>query len=218
VLCRLGDKVAVVVEPQNGQNGILKEIGRILPMERDDTDEALMLRYRDGDASAFQILYQRHKGPLYRYLLRQGGDPALAEELFQDVWLKLIGARENYRVAARFTTFLYRLAHNRLIDHYRSHARARLISFEDGDPPLAAIPGDPRDQPEQRTDREHRAKRLLAVLAELPEAQREAFLLREEAGLSLEAMAEVTGVARETVKSRLRYAVAKLRAALGGEV
>ncbi len=186
-------------------------------MDRDDADEALMLRYREGDASAFQTLYQRHKGPLYRYLLRQGGDAALAEELFQDVWLKLIGARENYRPIARFTTFLYRLAHNRLIDHYRTHARARLISFEDDNPSLEAIPADPRQQPEQQADRQHQAERLLAVLAELPEAQREAFLLREEAGLSLEAMAEVTGVARETVKSRLRYAVAKLRAALGGE-
>ena len=187
-------------------------------MDRDDADEALMLRYREGDTSAFQTLYQRHKGPLYRYLLRQGGDPALAEELFQDVWLRLIGARENYRVTARFTTFLYRLAHNRLVDHYRAHARARPSSFEEGDPALEAIPADPRQEPEQQTDRRYQAERLLAVLAELPEAQRETFLLREEAGLSLEAIAEVTGVSRETAKSRLRYGVAKLRTALGTEV
>lgn len=89
----------------------------------DDADETLMLRYRDGEVAAFAPLYARHKGALYRYLLRQCGQPALAEELFQDVWLKLIAARAGYTVQARFATYLYRLAHNRLIDHYRASRR-----------------------------------------------------------------------------------------------
>lgn len=76
----------------------------------DDADETLMLRYRDGNTQAFARLYARHKGPLYRYLLRQCGMPAVAEELFQDIWLKLIAARAGYTVQARFTTYLYRLA------------------------------------------------------------------------------------------------------------
>ena len=80
-----------------------------------------MLCYRDGDAGAFDALYARHKGGLYRYLLRQCREPAAAEELFQDVWMNLIRARARYTVQAKFTTYLYRLAHNRLIDHYRKH-------------------------------------------------------------------------------------------------
>ena len=82
-----------------------------------DADEILMLRYRDGDTDAFARLYARHKGPLYRYLLRQCGQPAVAEELFQDVWLKLIAGRSGYAVQARFAAWLYRIAHNRLVDH-----------------------------------------------------------------------------------------------------
>ena len=189
-----------------------------LPMDRDNADEALMLRYRDGDAQAFEWLYARHKGPLYRYLLRQCGDAVIAEELFQDVWLKLIKARTSYSVKAKFTTYLYHMAHNRLIDHYRAQARGLPASFRDDDPPdLEALPAAAHEQPEQREDRRRRLQRLLALVAELPEAPREAFLLREEAGLSVEAIAEATGVSRETAKSRLRYAVAKLRQGLGVE-
>ena len=88
-------------------------------MGNDYTDEDLMLMYRDGDASAFEILYRRHKGPVYRFILRRCGNTGVAEELFQDVWVKLIQARERYAVSARFTTYLYRIAHNRLIDHFR---------------------------------------------------------------------------------------------------
>lgn len=185
----------------------------------DSSDEGLMLRYRDGDGLAFEQLYQRHKGPLYRYLLRQCEAAAVAEELFQDVWLKLIKARAGYVVKARFTTYLYRLAHNRLVDHYRAQARGLPASFVDCDAAAReAVPTPTHEQPEQQEERRRQARHLLDLLAQLPEAQREAFLLREEAGLSLEAIAEVTGVGRETVKSRLRYAVAKLRQGLGAWV
>src|SRR5436190_18395294 len=95
--------------------------GILVRMPRDEParDEDLMLAYRDGNAAAFDQLYRRHKGPLYRYLLRQCRDAAAAEELFQDVWMNLVRARAGYTVTARFSTYLYRLAHNRLIDHYR---------------------------------------------------------------------------------------------------
>ena len=183
-----------------------------------DADETLMLCYRDGegDTDAFARLYARHKGPLYRYLLRQCGQPAVAEELFQDVWLKLIAGRAGYTVQAKFTTWLYRLAHNRLIDHYRASARRLPASYADDCPEWAEIPAPVETQPEHQEDRRRQAERLLELLAELPEAQREAFLLKEEAGLSLEAIAQATGTGRETVKSRLRYALARLRRGLGG--
>jgi RNA polymerase sigma-70 factor (ECF subfamily) len=190
---------------------------RSLPSSGEETDEALMLRYRNGEASAFERLYARHKGSLYRYFLRQCGIAAVAEELFQDVWLKLIKARVNYTVQARFTTYLYRLAHNRLIDYYRAQSRA-IPAVDCDDAEWAAIPTPACEQPEQQAERRGQAECLLQVLSALPETQREAFLLREEGGLSLDAIAEVTGVNRETAKSRLRYAVAKLRQGLGALV
>ena len=171
-----------------------------------------MLAYRDGDAGAFDELYRRHKGGLYRYLLRQCRDGGAAEELFQDVWMNLIRARNNYEVSAKFTTYLYRLAHNRLIDHYRKHAHAAVVSLDDGeecegDAPVAPQP----DEPEAYYDRKQSVERFLSLLAALPEAQREAFVLQQEAGMSVEEIAAATGVERETAKSRLRYAMAKLR-------
>jgi RNA polymerase sigma-70 factor (ECF subfamily) len=178
-----------------------------------DSDEHLMTRYRDGDAQAFEALYRRHKGPLYRYMLRQCGVAALAEELFQDVWMKLINARLRYEVRAKFTTYLYHLAHHRLIDHYRRQSTGVPISYDDDpdDPLIEQVAGDPLSQPDNELERRRQAQQLMRQLAALPEAQRETFLLREESGLSLAQIAEVTGVAEETAKSRLRYAVAKLR-------
>ena len=178
----------------------------------ESSDEELMLGYRDGDASAFDVLYARHKGGLYRYLLRQCRDAAVAEELYQDVWMNLIRARAGYTVQAKFTTYLYRVAHNRLIDHYRKRAHGTAVSFEDeGDDALTELP-DERERPaDEALDAKRQAARLLELIATLPEVQREAFLLQQEGGMSVEAIALATGVTRETAKSRLRYALAKLR-------
>lgn len=171
-----------------------------------------MLGYRDGDAGAFDALYARHKGGLYRYLLRQCRDAAVAEELFQDVWMNLIRARAGYTVQAKFTTYLYRLAHNRLIDHYRKHAQGATVSFEDGDgEALAELPDEQERPLGDRLDAKRKAGRLLELIAGLPETQREAFLLQQEGGMSVKEIAQATGVTRETAKSRLRYAMARLR-------
>lgn len=171
-----------------------------------------MLGYRDGDAGAFDTLYARHKGGLYRYLVRQCRDAAVAEELFQDVWMNLIRARAGYTVQAKFTTYLYRLAHNRLIDHYRRHSNANVVSFEEEGGEAALERPDDRDPPAEDTlDVKRQAARLLELIAALPDAQREAFLLQQEGGMSVEEIARATGVTRETAKSRLRYALAKLR-------
>jgi RNA polymerase sigma-70 factor (ECF subfamily) len=177
------------------------------------SDEALMLGYRDGDAGAFDLLYARHRGPLYRYLLRQCRIAAVAEELFQDVWMNLIRARERYEPRAKFTTYLFSVAHNRLIDYYRRQAAGVPISYDDDpdDPLLDRLAASERAQPDTQADLRAQAQRLLALIAQLPEAQREALLLREEGALSVEEIAQATGVNVETAKSRLRYAVAKLR-------
>lgn len=179
------------------------------------SDEALMLAYRNGDENAFEILYRRHRGGLYRYLLRHCHPPAVAQELFQDVWVNLIGARGRYTVEARFTTYLYRIAHNRLIDHFRRSAHRPFAGSTD-EPELECLVADARQQPEARVEAAARIDRFMAVLNSLPEAQREAFVLHAEAGMSIEAIATATGVGFETAKSRLRYAVAKLRQGLQG--
>ena len=175
------------------------------------SDEELMLCYRDGDAGAFDELYRRHKGGLYRYLLRQCRDAGFAEELFQDIWMNLIRTRRNYTVRARFATYLYRLAHNRLVDHYRRHAHGSAVSPDDDGPEFEEPAAAPREQPDARYESKALASRLLELLAALPAAQREAFVLQHETGMSVEEIAEATGVSRETAKSRLRYALAKLR-------
>ncbi len=177
----------------------------------DTGDEALMLAYGDGDAAAFDRLYDRHRGGVYRYLLRQCRNAALADELFQDVWMNLIRARSGYTVQAKFSTWLYRIAHNRLIDHFRRHDSAA-VSLDDETLPAIDEPEAPRSaQPETQAEVRQQAARLLELLDELPQEQREAFVLQQEGGLSVEEIAEATGVNRETAKSRLRYAIARLR-------
>ncbi len=172
-------------------------------------DSALMLRYQDGDVGAFEILYRRHKDPVYRYLLRMSGHPDAADDVFQDVWGKIIKARHNYRPTAKFTTFLYRVAHNCFIDHVRRNRRhAQTTEFR---PELVSDDG---ESLELTTERQLARQRLAEALGTLPEEQRDAFLLREEGGLNVDQIAAVTGCNRETAKSRLRYAVAKLRAAI----
>ncbi len=185
----------------------------------DAGDEALMLAYAAGDAGAFDRLYDRHRGGLYRYLVRHLGNAGLADELFQDVWMNAIRARASYVPTAKFATWLYTLAHHRLVDHWRSSGRARVESFDDeGDDDIGArveaIAGSRVDEPETRVASRAARERIDAALSELPPAQRDAFLLHIESGLSLADIAAMTGAGEETVKSRVRYAYAKLRAAL----
>lgn len=176
-----------------------------------DADENLMLRYGQGDTAAFEVLYARHKDPLYRFVLRGVGNAAPAAELAQDVWIRVIEARLRYQPTAKFTTWLYQIAHNRLVDHWRARHMAILPV---DDEIIASVAAAPPAQPEVQTADADCAKLLLQSLAALPEEQRELILLREEGELSIEEMAQVQGVGRETAKSRLRYALAKLKEAL----
>src|SRR5258707_7783121 len=116
----------------------------------DARDEDLMLAYAAGDAGAFDALYARHRGGLYRYLLRHCGHAGIVDELFQDVWLSAIRARLTYVPSAKFATWLYRIAHNRVIDHWRATGQVELVTAgsgndDDDDDALAAIPGGRND-------------------------------------------------------------------------
>lgn len=184
------------------------------PPASDDTDETLMIAYASGDAGAFDVLYARHRTGVYRYLLRHCGVAATADELFQDVWTSVIRARPTYAPAARFASWLYTLAHHRIVDHWRASRQATHVAIDDEhfdheaiEPSVNAFGPDAEWQARRR----EAGARLRAALSALPPAQRDAFLLQHEGGLSLAEIAKATGVGTETVKSRLRYAIAKLR-------
>jgi len=174
-------------------------------------DDDLMLAFGRGDSRAFDQLYERYCKPLYRYLLHALGDRAAADDLYQDVWSRIIRARQNFRRGHGFKRWAFRIAHNRLVDHWRQLERQATVA----DNGLDRLAGDAHSRPDQHAEHNERAEQLRAALMALPTEQREAFLLQQEAGLSLAEIAGQSGVGRETIKSRLRYALAKLRAALG---
>jgi RNA polymerase sigma-70 factor (ECF subfamily) len=184
------------------------------------SDEALMRAYGDGEAGAFETLYARHRSATYRYFLRHaGGDAATAEELHQDLWLRVINARRRYEAQAKFSTWLYTLARHRMVDHWRARHGVSLASLEDEetaarvDESPEALHGAGDDPLRVSIDAQARL-RLVTALADVPPLQRDAFLLHIEAGLSLEQISGLTAASVETVKSRLRYAYRRLRTAL----
>ena len=178
------------------------------------SDTSLMLRYRDGDTRAFELLYARHKGPLYRYLQRTCHNPEVANDLFQEVWSKVIASRERYEVRAKFTTFLFHIAHNCAVDHFRRAGRPQEKLAQDVDALAEELAGPGYESPDAKLAESQLRADFRRALDELPAEQRDVFLLYEETGLGLEEIGRITGVAMETAKSRLRYALGKLRGAL----
>src|SRR5882724_6458513 len=141
------------------------------------SDEQLMLAYAAGDATAFDALYGRHKGSLFRFVLRSVKGRAEAEEIFQDVWMRAVEARGRYEPRAKFTTWLYTIAHNRIVDHWRARGLA-LVSLDDEENPAGIEPvAGPGAEPHRNVEARQTLERLDRVLAALPQAQREAFLL-----------------------------------------
>ena len=194
-----------------------EESSTLVPVEAQIDDAVLMERYRDGDAAAFELLYARHKGPLYRYLLRQCQPHEAAADVFQEVWSRVITSRDRYEVRAAFKTYLYRIAHHCVIDHYRLTSRKRANRMDSLQDHEAVLSTQVHEQPEARVGHEQLDRAFREALAGLPEEQRDVFLLFEEGGLGLKEIADITGVPAETVKSRLRYALAKLRRALADD-
>ncbi|MGH8139469.1 MAG: RNA polymerase sigma factor [Steroidobacteraceae bacterium] len=178
-----------------------------------DDDGELMLRYARGDMRAFETLYRRHRGALYRYLASNTRNTETANDLFQEVWSKVIVSRERYEPRARFQTFLFRIARNCFIDHCRRSVVRHEAGGADEDWE-GAVPGPDQDRPDTRAEQAQLAARYRAAVAGLPAEQRDVFLLYEESGLTLDEIATISAVGMETAKSRLRYAVAKLRSAL----
>lgn len=187
------------------------------------TDEDLMRNFCAGDMPSFELLYARYEKPLYRYVRRVMG-VALAmhvEDVFQDTWMRLVDSRSGWQVRdnASFKTWLYTLAHHRAVDLLRKSGRE--ISLDDGwlesdtEAPWQLWPASSAQQPEQQAFWRKAGQQLLDCLDGLPALQRAAFLLHHDDGLSLEEITQVLSAEFETVKSRLRYALSKLRLCMG---
>jgi len=185
-----------------------------LPVE---SDENLMMRFGRGEAAAFETLYHRHESRLFRYLYRQLHDQASADDVMQEVWFAVARNAGGYEPSARFTTWLFTLARNRMIDLLRKRRPEHSLeqgAGEEDEPMRDRVPGDAREEPLRQVESQQAGQALIEAVERLPADQRDAFLMQAEAGLSLDQIAEVSASSFETVKSRLRYARARLRQAL----
>lgn len=178
-----------------------------------DVDQQLMFRYAQGDVSAFESLYQKHKGGLYRYFVRQIGDLQLAEDLYQETWGRVIKAAARYESNAKFTTWLYRIAHNLLIDHIRAVKPVDLFCevFSEEQDTDSFLPNN-TESPDTKLIEGANAKLLKHCISLLPSVQKEALLLNMEGGFTAGAIAEVVGSTLEAAKIRIRYANQSLKA------
>ena len=192
-------------------------------------DDQLMLAYAGGDTGAFDVLYARHEGALFRFVRRLLGLRLAAEvdEVFQETWVRIITARDSFSPqGAAWRTWAFTIAHNLAMDRLRASGRQMIVHLhDDDDEGLDAVQrvsgrllngqGQPVDAAHPSAEDEafwrSAGKRLLACLNELPDDQRAAFLLHHEDGFTVEAMAAALGVGFETVRSRLRYGLKKLR-------
>ena len=204
-------------------------------------DACLMTAYAGGDAAAFEQLYARHRAGLYRFVRRLLGTAhaAQTDEVFQDTWLRVVTARATWAPqGASFRTWLFTLAHHRAIDVLRRSGRevsidtfmadrggagARLGTADGAEPwaPDAVAwqhwpaPASAAPQSDDVAFWRRAGARLLVCLDQLPLPQRSAFLLHHDDGLALDEVASALEVGFETAKTRLRYAMKKLRACMG---
>lgn len=179
-----------------------------------DNDEALMLLYCEGDLLAFKELYQRHSHGLYRFISWRSPRREWVDEIVQDSWAALHTARASYTPLSGFRTYLYQIARNRLIDLLRQKESQLVEDNDDTESNGTANIANDGLSPEAVLDKKQQNDRLHAAIRTLPNNQKEALVLQQFNGLSLEEIAQVTAVPVETVKSRLRYAMQKLRSQL----
>lgn len=172
------------------------------------TDEALMIAFQhQGQSTAFNTLYQRYHNQLYRYLFNRLNDRNQTDELFQDIWARVIKTRYKVQAKASFRTWFYTIARNRLIDEYRKSAFnvVNVVNPEHYQDELVDA-----ESPEKQLSRDQDNHAILNNLKRLPREQQDVFLLKAESGLSLQEIADITGENFETTKSRYRYAIQKL--------
>jgi RNA polymerase sigma factor (sigma-70 family) len=179
----------------------------------DVSDESLLGRYGHGDIAAFELLYRRHEMRVWRYLERNVRNHSIADELMQEVWFAVARDAARYEPTARFTTWLFTIAHHRMIDWIRTSRRQTSLDAlgYEAESVVDALTADPGAGPLAAAEAQDQAAALKVALARLPGEQREAFLLQMEGDLSVEEIANIMSSSFETTKSRLRYARTSLR-------
>lgn len=182
------------------------------------TDEDLMVDFQGGDVRAFETLVLRHQKGVYNFIFRFLGNREVAEEVFQDAFIKVHQAAARYMPSGKFTTWLYTIVRNLCVDNFRRKKIREALSLDDRGPDDERCLGDSIASDETPPDVMSSALEIEGVLQmalqKLNEDQKEVFLLREKEGFKFEEIAEMTGVSVNTVKSRMRYALDSLRRAL----
>lgn len=168
-----------------------------------------MMAYQRGDASAFEVLYARHRLPVFAFLRRSGAPADNVENLFQEAWMAIIRNIDSYQPSASFKTYLYQVAHRKLIDYWRKLKEEDSLD-EDA---MDSVPN--QDSSLSKPEAELLNAQVIRFIQQLPDEQRCAIVLRQQ-GFSQREIADITKVGTETVKSRLRYATKSLRTALAG--
>lgn len=184
--------------------------------DTEETDEALMARYANGDVPSFEALYRRHELRVWRYLERNIRNRAIADELMQEVWFAVARDAPRYQPTARFSTWLFTIAHNRMIDSLRANRRQTSLDElgYEADVVVDQLMTEPSASPLAAAVARDQATALTRAVEGLPDDQREVFLLQIEGDLSVQDIATITQSSFETTKSRLRYARTKLRECL----
>lgn len=185
-------------------------------MLSEESDEALLSAYRDGNIRAFETLLGRYRRPLFNVVLRTVRDRGRAEEIYQDVWTKVVERSGEFRGDAKFSTWLYTIARNSCIDtlrkqKHRDHASLEAMRSEGGTTSLHDRLSDGAPSTDQLADGGLLRVRIVQAVEALPDEQREVFVLRQVQGLAFSEIAEVVGASPNTVKSRMRYALERLR-------
>ena len=182
------------------------------------SDELLLDRFREGEARAFEELMRRHRTPIFHFILRSVKNPATADEILQDAWLRMIQGAREFQRASRFTTWAYTVARNLCIDHARKAVHRRHPSLDQSREDDGATLGDSVAANDAGADRNaigHQLQvTLVAAIESLPHDQREVFVMREYSHLSFKEIADVVGAPENTVKSRMRYALERLQSSL----
>ena len=184
-------------------------------------DAVLLARFNAGEVAAFAVLLERYKRPMYNFLLRSVGQPQTAEDLFQEVFARVLERSREFEGKSKFSTWVYTIARNLCIDHSRrmKHRRHRSLDAplggdEGGAPSLLDHTPNPSPETDRRASAERLRERLAQAVQALPEDQREVFLMRQLQQLPFAEIASAVGISENTAKSRMRYALTRLQAAL----
>jgi len=180
-------------------------------------DEILIYLYNRGSNAAFEVLYTRHKNNIYNFVCRIVKDPGMAEDIFQEVFIRIINSSSKFKMKSKFTTWAYTIARNLCIDHIRKRKRTDAKNIVERDyngdnrESLVERVADKSLTPEDDVSSSELRAIINQALDRLNPDQKEVFVMREEMGLAFDEIAGICGCSVGTVKSRMRYALENIR-------